>query len=184
MAYPTVTNTFTSGDDLDATELNTNYSDIINGITDGKKDIKVATVTANNIVASTDVVITTDLTCTEFTSRTLTIPLITVTELFTKIMKMTASSKTMAANAVIPTASLTEVNGETGAADDLETITATNFSEGGILLLYKKSTSGDITIKNGTGNIKCGSDRVLGTDSTALLIYDGTNWDLLFYQGN
>lgn len=70
--------------------------------------------------------------------------------------------------------------------DDLVTITATNFSEGDIVIIKKieDSTSKEITIKNGTGNIVCGSDRVLEDNSFISLILIGTSWKMLNYAKN
>lgn len=49
MAFPSVTNTFVNGTDADADEVNKNFADIIDGVSDGTKDISVAVAT----VAST-----------------------------------------------------------------------------------------------------------------------------------
>lgn len=50
MAYPTVTNSFTSGTTISASQMNTNFSEVINGVSDGTKDIRV-----NNATFSGDV---------------------------------------------------------------------------------------------------------------------------------
>lgn len=47
MAAPSVTYSFTNGTAADATEVNQNFTDIINGITDGTKDITVNLLQAN-----------------------------------------------------------------------------------------------------------------------------------------
>jgi hypothetical protein len=49
MAFPSVTNLFVNGTDADADEVNKNFADIIDGVSDGTKDISVAVAT----VAST-----------------------------------------------------------------------------------------------------------------------------------
>jgi len=50
MAYITVTNTLVNGNTADAGELNTNFTDIINGTSDGSKDLNVAALTcAGNV---------------------------------------------------------------------------------------------------------------------------------------
>jgi len=46
MAYIAVTNTFTNGSVADAGAVNTNFTDIINGLSDGTKDLSVAAITA------------------------------------------------------------------------------------------------------------------------------------------
>jgi hypothetical protein len=47
MAAPSVTHTFTNGTTADATEVNQNFTDIINGITDGNSDLTISAFTAN-----------------------------------------------------------------------------------------------------------------------------------------
>jgi len=47
MAAPSVTNTFTNGTTADATEVNQNFTDIINGLTDGTEDLTISAITAN-----------------------------------------------------------------------------------------------------------------------------------------
>jgi hypothetical protein len=50
MAYITVTNTLVNGNTADAGELNTNFTDIINGTSDGSKDLNIAALTcAGNV---------------------------------------------------------------------------------------------------------------------------------------
>lgn len=46
MANPSVTYTFTNGTTADATQVNQNFTDIINGLTDGTKDLSVSAITA------------------------------------------------------------------------------------------------------------------------------------------
>lgn len=50
MASISVTNTFTNGSTADASEVNTNFSDIINGTSDGTKDLSVAALTCASTV--------------------------------------------------------------------------------------------------------------------------------------
>jgi hypothetical protein len=45
MASPSVTHTFTNATVADADEVNTNFTDIINGITDGTKDLSISALT-------------------------------------------------------------------------------------------------------------------------------------------
>ena len=47
MAAPAVTNTFVNGTTADATEVNQNFTDVINGITDGTKDLTISALTVN-----------------------------------------------------------------------------------------------------------------------------------------
>src|SRR3990167_8159938 len=45
MANITVTNTFTNSTTADATQVNTNFTDIINGTSDGTKDFSISALT-------------------------------------------------------------------------------------------------------------------------------------------
>ena len=55
MANISVTNTFVNGNTLDATQVNQNFSDIINGTSDGTRDITVATINTGSLVTTGDV---------------------------------------------------------------------------------------------------------------------------------
>lgn len=70
--------------------------------------------------------------------------------------------------------------------DELATITTTNFTAGSVITVYKTvdSNSKVITIKNGTGNIICGSDRTMTDYSLASFVLIGANWKLLSYSAN
>lgn len=49
MAFITVTNTFTNGTTADATQVNTNFTDLIAGLSDGTKDINISAFTAGGV---------------------------------------------------------------------------------------------------------------------------------------
>jgi hypothetical protein len=70
--------------------------------------------------------------------------------------------------------------------DDLQTITATNFSAGDIISIYLKNplTSLTITVEDGTDNINCGSNRIMTQNSTMMLMYDGSNWNMISFASN
>jgi len=53
MSTPTVGYTFVNGSASDATQVNSNFSDILNAMTDGLKDYNVLSVTAGTVTAST-----------------------------------------------------------------------------------------------------------------------------------
>lgn len=50
MAFPSVTYTFTNGSTADATQVNQNYTDLINGLSDGTKSLNVSAITALSTV--------------------------------------------------------------------------------------------------------------------------------------
>jgi hypothetical protein len=186
MTYPSVEHTFVASTYLDATEVNTNFSNVIDGISDSTKDLKVAVVATNNVDSSASITAGTSVTTglLEVFGLTKILGAVTTSNFIAQVLNFDYEALTIAAGSITPVHSLVEVNGEAGLADDLSTIVGA--VDGHILMLYKKSTSGNITIKNSTGNILCGSDRVMSTNSLSLLIYDGTQskWNLLMYQAN
>ena len=191
MGYPTVTYTFSTGENVDATEVNTNLTDIVNGLSDGTKNIKINNATIGGALtgASTPSItgaVTLSSTLAVLGAVTQTGTLTVNNNILNKIFRTQEEEKTLSSDAMTPTSSRVVINGEGGLADDLATITATNFNDGDLLILSRKSTSGDITVKNTTGNILCGSDRTISTNSTMLLIYNGiaTKWDMLSYAAN
>lgn len=52
MAYISVTNTFVNGNTADANDVNTNFSDLTDGLSDGTKDLNVLNVTSSSGVKS------------------------------------------------------------------------------------------------------------------------------------
>jgi hypothetical protein len=90
----------------------------------------------------------------------------------------TSTALTIATGSVTPTQNWHTVDTESAAAsDDLDTIVATNATDGFMLFLRQSNNARDVTIKHNTGNIYCpgGVDIVL-TDTTQVVafIYDGT----------
>lgn len=74
------------------------------------------------------------------------------------------SDLTIAAGAIAVTGNFHRVDTEAAAAtDDLDTINGG--SDGQRLILSSVSSARDVTIKNGTGNIVCGSDFILSNTS-------------------
>lgn len=56
MAFPSYTYIFTNGSTADATQVNQNYTDILNGVTDTTKDLSVSAITAaGNVVLNGNV---------------------------------------------------------------------------------------------------------------------------------
>jgi len=89
---------------------------------------------------------------------------------------------TLSSNALLVTDTVTVVAGESGAADDIDTITLTNTSEYDLLYLFGQS-SYDVTLKhtsslssNGQIQTVSGSDEVLSATSPTILIRKGNYW--------
>jgi hypothetical protein len=53
MAAPSVTYTFSNGTTADATQVNQNFTDVINGLSDGTKDLTVSALTASGTISFT-----------------------------------------------------------------------------------------------------------------------------------
>lgn len=89
-----------------------------------------------------------------------------------------SSELTIASGAIVPTGSYHTVDTESEAAsDDLDTITATNATDGAILVLRAISSSRTVTVKDGTGNILLAGDMVLDNSADTLTLkYAGSNW--------
>lgn len=174
MAFPSVTYTFTTATTADPSQINTNFNNIINGLSDGSKDLNIYTCNVNGGMTVAGTATHTGA--------------VTVSDVATIniLGNGSASDVTISSGSVTPSATNTVVNGEAGAADNLNTIVATAFSDGDIIILSKKSTSGDITVRNGAGNITCGSDRTLGTNSRIALMYcdADSKWHQVMYAAN
>jgi hypothetical protein len=54
MAYPSITNTFASGATAIHSQWNTNFSDLVNGLSDGTKDSQIYNLSAANAIISGD----------------------------------------------------------------------------------------------------------------------------------
>ena len=174
MAFVSVTYTFTSGTTADPGQVNTNFSNVIDGLTDGSKDLAVygayikgtLTVVGQSNHAGGVVV-----------DGTITSNILSVGQ----IVKNTINS-----GAIVQTATNTTVEGESGNADDLDTITVTaGAGAGSIIMLGRYITSGTITVKHNTGNIYCTTDKDLTAKSEMTLIYasDGY-WHQTSYEAN
>lgn len=185
MAFPSVTYTFVTNTDLDATQVNTNFINLIEDITKGYKELFIEDLEATNVIVNYDLSIGGNLTSSLLNANNEnTFSNIITSSFISKILGMTKEDQTLSSDSFTPSKCLVELSGESDLADNLSTITGTNFSDGDLLVIYKKLSVGDITIKNGTGNIKCGSDRLLGDYSIAVFLYDGTTWDIISYSQN
>jgi hypothetical protein len=90
----------------------------------------------------------------------------------------TSTALTIATGSITPTQNWHTVDTESAAAtDDIDTIVATNATDGFMLFLRQANNARDVTIKHNTGNIYCpGSVDIVLTDTTqvVVLIYDAT----------
>jgi hypothetical protein len=102
----------------------------------------------------------------------------------TSVRLESADTLTIASGVVTVDQSIHIIAAEAGTTDDLDTITldypqitvaSTTYRP---LLLITADTGDTITLKNGTGNIACSTNKDIALDDEmyALLVYNGTNW--------
>ena len=161
MASPTVTYSFTNGTVIDASQVNTNFNDIIASLTDSTKDLDVA-----DISATTGTI--TNLTSTAATLTTGTIGTLknTVTDV--------ASTATI--NAMVNTTSYIRITGTT--ATTINGITAGTAGQ----IIHIESVSANLTFAHQSGSAS-GVNRLycptaidfgVGAPCSVSLIYNGT----------
>jgi len=172
MGYPEVTYTFSDTETLDASEINTNFTNLVDSTKDTSKNIHIASLaisdqsTLTGTLSSSSSLIANDIQ----TNESCTLANIFSTSSIIDILNLPSQAVTISSGVFSVSKSLVILNGEAGAADNLDTINGG--IDGSILILMKKSTSGDITVKNVTGNLVLGSDKVLSAFSTMILVYD------------
>lgn len=90
-----------------------------------------------------------------------------------------ASELTISGGVVTKTQSYHTIDTESDdATDDLDTINGG--AAGDILIFSPNHTDRTVVVKTGTGNILCDADITLDTSTEyVVLIYDGSNWQLL-----
>ena len=131
MAYPSVTYTFANGAGnlIDATEVNQNFTDIINGISDGTKDIQVAKVVAKGDVdlgdAISDTITATgrfdsDIVPSTDNARDLGTSALTFAELHTKYFSMTSTKGTFGKYITVPYLDITREDDEHTEAETID----------------------------------------------------------------
>lgn len=92
-----------------------------------------------------------------------------------QVLVKTTDTKISSGSVEISGQSILTVDTETGASDDLDTISGGLMNQ--ILLVRSKNSSRTVTIKTGTGNINIGSDAVLNSvDKSIVLLYNGDYW--------
>lgn len=87
----------------------------------------------------------------------------------------TPTTLTIASGIITRARSYHLVAGQSGAADDLDTINGG--VAGDLLILRASSSTVTITCKDATGNLQLAGDFALDhADDTIILLYDGANW--------
>lgn len=102
-----------------------------------------------------------------------------------KLLKLAPSTATIASGAITATSSYMIIDTEGAAAtDDLDTINGGE--DGARLVLMSANTSRKPTIKNNTGNIRCGADfEIANTSDTIELIFRaGSGWKKISSASN
>lgn len=93
---------------------------------------------------------------------------------------------TIDTGAIVPTGSFFEIDTESdGASDDLDTITATNYKPGDLIVVKANNTARTVVLKDGTGNLRLSGDFSLdNTEDVATLMLIGTNWTQVATSNN
>lgn len=91
---------------------------------------------------------------------------------------------TISAGVVTATGSFHKVNTEGGTSDIIHTIHGGK--DGDILILRSNLVGNQITVQNGTGNIRCGTDRVLDDVTNRIILHKrgSDNWHMLCFADN
>ena len=98
-------------------------------------------------------------------------------------VRKASTELTISSGSITITQGIHRVDGESDAADDLNTIAGG--TNGDIIFLYPENSARNITIKNGAGNIVTGdgNDYTIPDNGFCALLYDGSNWRLLGISG-
>ena len=101
----------------------------------------------------------------------------------TNTVNLGSSTLTLSTDAVTATKSYHIIAAESGTTDNCATISG---AAAGDIIIISADAGDTITIKDGTGNIKCGADRAMvGNDGDVMhLVYDGSNWLMVTWSEN
>lgn len=193
MAYPSVTTTFTdgTGNYIYSSEVNQNFTDLINGASDGLKDLNVknATATGNLTVNGNSTLGNSTADTVDITAGSVTLD--AGTRLFIPrigIGAETIPTLQISSGVLTPSTCIAYVQAESGTTDDLTAVSMTTIGTyDGMLMLLIMANGHTITVKNNvavTNYIKCGSDRALSTDDTMLLVASGSKWLMVSFADN
>lgn len=93
---------------------------------------------------------------------------------------------TIASGAITPIGSYISIDTEASAAsDDLDTITATNYRHGDLLVIEAANSARTVVVKDSTGNINAPADISLDhAQDKVLMIWDGSNWQVISSSNN
>jgi hypothetical protein len=93
-----------------------------------------------------------------------------------------SKNETIVAGVITVTTNIVAINGEGNVADDLVTI---NGGLTGDLVILRMNSNGTITVKDGTGNIALGADRVLDDAADTLLLERrASTWNEVAFANN
>lgn len=190
MAYPSVPNTFASQTTFIASQINANLDSILSSISSGSDNVNVNDVdvaslnVASTLAVSGSAELTKALTVTGNATHTDNLT-INDSASYLRVGLGTYEVKTIASYIIIPTKSYVALNAPSEHTE-LTTITATNFSDGDLMVLTKDPASAeDPIIKDGTGNIQCGADRTLNSNSDKLILqYSNSEWYMIYFSSN
>lgn len=176
-----IPNTFTSSVTFFATAMNSNFSFIVNALSDGTQNLDIDSLESNSMVVSGSVTVVSEAEVegSLAITGTLTTGTLDSEDLRSKIIGVGSKEViTIVDESITPTKSNIELSGT-----KLNTIVTTNFVNGSLLFISKNSTSASITINN-SDNIILGAlgGRTLDSiyDKLVLQYIDGKFYELFW----
>ncbi len=102
-------------------------------------------------------------------------------EVLLSLGKYATATFTLSSDTITPTQAIFKIDTESAAStDDVDTITASSFATGSVIIVSAANASRDVVLKDGTGNLENYNDEditLTDVDQFVMYHYDGTNWE-------
>ena len=179
MTYATVPNTFTSATTLFAASINSNFTALVNALSDGTKSLNVYNIDCSTMIVSGAIAVTnTAIAETNFNVAGTTTTTDLTGKTTTSIIGLsTPEALTVSSGAITPTQSNVKVTGTS-----LTSIVPTNFISGSLLVL---SAAGTLVVTSNATIILDAATRTLNHVADKLVLQlIGSVWYELQFQSN
>lgn len=189
MGYPALTYNFTDGDRTDAPKINANFSNLLNGLSNGNKDINILSATVNNnITVTVDLISDLMVVDTTFEAQKATseanifIDGVTLQEGLMSVSGTTAitlDAGVLSDHVIAVDQSFNKLVFPNITSAEIKNIATAEFVDGDIITLTNQWTTspGNVNclIRNSdvSGNIHCGSDINFKRQDVLSFIYNG-----------
>lgn len=180
MTYISVPNTFTSAVTFFASAMTSNFTALIDGLSDGTKSLDLNSIKANTFLVSSPISCPSNVNVTSGITIANAVAATTViTSISANVLSLGApETVSVISNVLLPTQTNTKVESST----NLEQIDTTNFNDGDFLLLCKGSSSFNI-IKGNNIVLGAASRTFSTTTARMLLVLQNGNFYELQFQG-